>query len=100
MTARCGAVGSTWDIIDIKKSLLTTGMESEVLKPGVKQTFTWSTPFFDVTFVDIKTKKGRIEQLTRKNIPTSLIIIVRTYKVPGFAICNVVFVKIFKSTKS
>ena len=84
-------------------------MESEVLKPGVKQTFTWSTPFFDVTFVDIKTKKGRIELLTgiptdgfslysRKNIPTSLIIIVR--KVPGFAICNVVSVKIFKSTKS
>ena len=37
-------------------------MESEVRRPlgppGVKQTFTWSTPFFDVTFVDIKTKKG------------------------------------------
>ena len=38
-------------------------MESELLasnstRPGVKQTFTWSTPFFDVSFVDIKTKKG------------------------------------------
>ena len=45
-------------------------MESEVLKPGVKQSFTWSTPFFDLTFVDIKTKKGRIEQLT--GIPTDV----------------------------
>ena len=33
-------------------------MENELIRPGVKQTFTWSTPFFDVTFVDIKTKKG------------------------------------------
>ena len=33
-------------------------MEGEVLRPGLKQSFTWSTPFFDVTFVDIKTKKG------------------------------------------
>ena len=33
-------------------------MESEGVRPGVKQTFTWSTPFFDLTFVDIKTKKG------------------------------------------
>ena len=33
-------------------------MEGQLVRPGVKQTFTWSTPFFDVTFVDIKTKKG------------------------------------------
>ena len=34
-------------------------MESEVRRPpGVGQTYTWSTPFFDLTFVDIKTKKG------------------------------------------
>ncbi len=24
-----------------------------------QQTFTWSTPFFDLQFVDIRTKKGR-----------------------------------------
>ena len=34
-------------------------MESEVISPEVKQSFTWSTPFFDVTFVDIKSKKGK-----------------------------------------
>ena len=33
-------------------------MENGVISPGVKQSFTWSTPFFDVTFVDIKSKRG------------------------------------------
>lgn len=34
-------------------------MESDVISPEMKQSFTWSTPFFDVTFVDIKSKKGK-----------------------------------------
>ena len=38
-------------------------MESEAIDPKVKQSFTWSTPFFDVTFVDIKSKKGKNKEI-------------------------------------
>ena len=34
-------------------------MESKVISPEVKESFTWSTPFFNVTFVDIKSKRGK-----------------------------------------
>jgi hypothetical protein len=43
-------------------------MESCVPKSGVKQMFTWSTPFFDVQFVDIKTKKGGFEKTDRFDV--------------------------------
>ena len=33
-------------------------MESGETKTGLRQIFKWTTPFFDVQFVDIKSKKG------------------------------------------
>ena len=37
-------------------------MEASEHKPA-KQTYTWSTPFFDVEFVDIRTKKDKSKPL-------------------------------------
>lgn len=33
---------------------------------GTKQTYTWSTPFFDIEFIDIKTRKQRGELSKRQ----------------------------------
>jgi hypothetical protein len=32
--------------------------EQQQQHKSAKQTYTWSTPFFDVEFVDIRTRKG------------------------------------------